>query len=299
MRCLTLKDLPPPPPGKTGWPWTQESPQLLDVTPGASPWPRISIVTPSYNQAQFIEETIRSVLLQGYPNLEYIIIDGGSTDGSVEIIRKYKDYLAFWVSEKDNGQSQAINKGFANSSGAILGWINADDILKPKALRFVSENLKDLSKPAWLVGSTEIINSIGLSLSVRSPGDITRESILDWPKNWFPQQSTFWTKAMRDVVGPLDESLHYSMDFAIWLAMIEHSLPFTTKKILSSFRYQEDAKGLASTYKVYLSIIIILARYLKRIPNIKRLKTAIMSIVKAAVHCVWYFVTRHKPPYNK
>src|SRR5262245_19754812 len=110
MQCPTLPELPPPPLGKTGWPWTVETQRLPAVRPDGSTWPRISIVTPSYDQGQFIEETIRSVLLQGYPDLEYIVIDGGSTDGAVDIIRKYAPWLTYWTSEPDHGQAHAINK---------------------------------------------------------------------------------------------------------------------------------------------------------------------------------------------
>jgi len=109
----------PSPPGKTGWPWTEETSRLPEKMSDGRPWPRISIVTPSYNQGQFIEETIRSVLLQGYPNLEYIVIDGGSSDGSVEILQEYEQWLAYWVSERDRGQADALNKGFRRASGIL------------------------------------------------------------------------------------------------------------------------------------------------------------------------------------
>src|ERR1700738_5143459 len=106
----------------TGWPWTTETPRLPAVRPDGSRWPRISIVTPSYNQGQFIEETIRSVLLQGYPDLEYLILDAGSTDGTLDVIRKYERHLTYWVSEPDKGQSDAINKGFARCTGELMNW---------------------------------------------------------------------------------------------------------------------------------------------------------------------------------
>src|SRR5205085_6663873 len=126
MRCPSLNDLPASPPGKTGWPWTEESIRLPNTMLDGSAWPKISIVTPSYNQGQFIEETIRSVLLQGYSNLEYIIMDGGSTDNTLSILRKYEHAIDFWTSERDKGQAAAINKGFAVASGEILAWLNSD-----------------------------------------------------------------------------------------------------------------------------------------------------------------------------
>src|SRR6476646_3760457 len=120
--ALTVEDLPLPPPDKTGWPWTEQAEPLPKYTPYDFKWPRISVVTPSYNQSQFLEETIRSVLLQGYPDMEYIIIDGGSTDNSIEIIKKYEKFLAHWVSEPDRGQSHAINKGFKECTGEYIAW---------------------------------------------------------------------------------------------------------------------------------------------------------------------------------
>lgn len=138
MRCPDLSLLPPPPEGRTGWPWTVETPSAPPERPDGSPWPRVSIVTPSYNQGIYLEETIRSVLLQGYPDLEYIIIDGESTDKSVEIIRKYEPWITHWVSEKDRGQADAINKGLARCTSEIFQFINSDDYLALNALRNVS-----------------------------------------------------------------------------------------------------------------------------------------------------------------
>ena len=144
MRCPTLAELPPPA-GKTGWPWAEESRQLPDTIQNETPWPKVSIVTPSYNQGRFLEESIRSVLLQGYPDLEYIIIDGGSSDESVEIIKKYERWLAYWVSEPDRGQSHAINKGLERSTGQFFNWHNADDMLTPNSIATMAAGM--ISQP--------------------------------------------------------------------------------------------------------------------------------------------------------
>jgi glycosyltransferase involved in cell wall biosynthesis len=134
MHCPRRVELPASPLGRRGWPWTEESPQVPDTMPDGRPWPKVTIVTPSYNQGQFIEESMRSVLLQGYPDLEYIVIDGGSSDDSVDKIRRYEQWLEFWVSEPDSGQSNAINKGWRRSRGDVIAWLNSDDIYAPSAL---------------------------------------------------------------------------------------------------------------------------------------------------------------------
>ena len=129
MQSPRCHDLPSLPAGKAGWPWTKES-QRKSVASGDGmpPLPRLSVVTPCYNQESFIEETIRSVLLQGYPDLEYIIIDGGSTDGTLDVIQKYEPWLTHWESKPDRGQSHAINKGWKLATGEMVGWLNSDDI---------------------------------------------------------------------------------------------------------------------------------------------------------------------------
>jgi glycosyltransferase involved in cell wall biosynthesis len=134
VRCPTLQELPPASAGQTGWPWTEDSTQLPLTTIEGNSWPRITVVTPSFNQGQFIEETIRSILLQGYPNLEYFVLDGGSKDNTVEIIKKYSRWCTFWASEPDGGQSSAINRGLKMGSGVYATWINSDDMLCKDAL---------------------------------------------------------------------------------------------------------------------------------------------------------------------
>ncbi|MGA7932060.1 MAG: glycosyltransferase, partial [Kovacikia sp.] len=137
---ITLSDLPDPPLNKTGWPWTEQPEVLSKPMLAGSELPRISIVTPSYNYGRFLEETIRSVLLQDYPNVEYIIIDGGSTDNTSIILQKYSSYLTYWVSKPDNGQTDAINKGYQHCTGDIFVWLNADDAYKTSScLRQVAE----------------------------------------------------------------------------------------------------------------------------------------------------------------
>jgi glycosyltransferase involved in cell wall biosynthesis len=127
-----LADLPSPPFAKFGWPWTEESDSSF-YSNKSKIFPKISVVTPSYNQGYFLEETIRSILLQNYPNLELIIIDGGSTDNTLDIIKKYEPWITYWVSEKDRGQSHALNKGFEKATGELVGWQNSDDIYLPNA----------------------------------------------------------------------------------------------------------------------------------------------------------------------
>lgn len=185
--------------------------------PDGSPWPQISIVTPSYNQGQFLEETIRSVLLQGYPNLEYIIMDGGSTDSSVDIIRKYEPWITYWESNPDRGQSHAINKGFARSTGVIMAWLNSDDVYARGALRLVAEQLAGQNE-ALLIGSsiiTDAPDTLSGKLDTRKP---------DWPDmmynvKTFPQPSVFWAADVWHSVGGLDEGLHLLMDYDLWLRM--------------------------------------------------------------------------------
>jgi glycosyltransferase involved in cell wall biosynthesis len=206
-------ELPPAPQDRTGWPWTEATPPLPPTMPNGSPWPKISIVTPSYNQAQFIEETIRSVLLQGYPNLEYIIIDGGSTDGSVEIIKKYEPWLTCWVSEPDRGQSHAINKGFKRSTGDIIAWINSDDYYTKEALKQAALGMDNYPKAGLIHGDGFYCSEDGkiIGRQVEKQVDLAR---LLWYRP-LVQPSIFFKRKSLEAVGELREDLYYRMDFDI------------------------------------------------------------------------------------
>ena len=180
MHCPSFVDLPPPSSDKIGWPWNEDS---IDISISTLSWescPRISIITPSYNQAQFLEETIRSVLLQGYPDLEYIVMDGGSSDNSAEVIQKYEPWLAYWESEQDRGQCHAINKGWNRITGEITGWLNSDDIYRPGALRYVMEAFRHNPDAVVVVGACALTDIELNTLSIKGPKSLS-------PKNYFPE----------------------------------------------------------------------------------------------------------------
>lgn len=245
MRCPTLSELPPPPAGKTGWPWTEESPQLPETTPEGRPWPRISIVTPSFNQGEFIEETIRSVLLQGYPDLEYIIIDGGSTDKSVEIVKKYEPWLSYWVSEPDRGQSDAINKGWKQCTGEIVAYLNSDDVYTPSAISEAVSTFFRGPEYAVVHGLTTIIDEYSDTGKLfGSPFDLI--SSLNGCNNPVAQPSAFIRRKFIDEVGLMDIKLHRAMDYDLWLRLgIKYPFYFVPRA-WSKSRHHSESKTLTS-----------------------------------------------------
>lgn len=259
MRCPTLKDLPPPPEGKTGWPWAEESRQLPDLLPDGRPWPKISIVTPSYNQGEFLEEAIRSVLLQGYPNLEYIVIDGGSTDNSARSIKKYEPWIAFWVSEKDTGQSEAINKGIKRSAGEVVGWLNSDDLLEKGALAIVGQEIDPDKGIRAIIGDCKIF---GMANFTRKIERADLPHCLDWQKNWFSQQSTFFHKDILAKTGLLDERLYFMMDVDLWFRIMRVDRFKVIHSILALYRWHYNAKSLRTIgLKKKLELFKVIKRY--------------------------------------
>jgi glycosyltransferase involved in cell wall biosynthesis len=240
--ALTLKDLPSALPGKTGWPWTEQSDPLPERMLDGAEWPRISVITPSYNQGQFIEETIRSVLLQGYPNFEYIIIDGGSTDNSIEIIKKYENYLTYWVSEPDQGQSHAINKGFARATGQILNWLNSDDWFDKNAFSLVANKLGGPSDVEVIYGDCFLTNSQGKEHRIYTTHEFSVSDLI--LRNFIGQPTVFFRKELWEKYGGINESLVFALDYELWLRWALENVSFKyIPEIKAYYRLHENSKS--------------------------------------------------------
>ena len=205
--------------------------------------PRISIVTPSFNQGGFLETTIRSVLEQDYPNLEYIVVDGGSTDDSVDVIQRYSDRLAWWVSEPDGGQVDAINKGFKRATGDILAYLNSDDIYLPGALRQVADFFEAHQDCGLVYGDYQLLDEQGNVIQQR------RELDFDYTMGCcigmgiiIPQPAAFWTRAVFTQVGLFDPRLHYAMDADYWLRTAQVATIRHLPAWLAGFRLHAASK---------------------------------------------------------
>lgn len=202
--------------------------------------PKITVVTPNFNQGRFLEQTILSVLDQNYPNLEYIIIDGGSSDSSVEIIEKYKDRLTYWVSEKDQGMYYAIQKGFERSTGEVMCWINSDDLLWPGSLEYVATVFAENPKIQWLQGYPSVIDEDGKLLYQRDPVGSKEHFYFGnfkKTKEFIQQESTFWRRDLWELAGA-NLNLNYSLaaDFELWLRFFRHEKLYCSRRQLAAFR---------------------------------------------------------------
>jgi glycosyltransferase involved in cell wall biosynthesis len=208
--------------------------------------PRITVVTPSFNQGHYLEQTIQSVLEQGYPDLEYIIVDGGSTDESVEIIRRYEKHLAYWVSEPDRGQSHAINKGFARSTGEVLGWLNSDDRYAAGALQRFGEMAREHPDGDVFVGAGNIVDETGRVVATRKPGSVTLDSLYHWLDGCdFLQPSCTFRRRVWTAAGPLDEGLHIALDVDLWMRMARRGFHFVSFRDVAASAVRHPAAKTA------------------------------------------------------
>lgn len=223
-----------------------------------NPFPKISIVTPSFNQGKFLEKTILSVLEQDYPNLEYIVIDGGSTDNSVEIIKKYEQHLTYWVSEPDRGQSHAINKGFERATGEIFGWLNSDDWYHPGALKAVAEAFAANPDAGAVVGAGDMVDADGNQMYMFPPFDVNLTSLFHWIDRFFMQPSCFFRSNTWNVCGQLTEHIHFAMDLDYWIRIAKKYSFSTCEEILSSSLVHPSAKTTEFAAKSIVDAMLVI-----------------------------------------
>jgi len=225
--------------------------------------PRISVVTPSFNQGAFIEQTICSVLDQNYPNLEYIIIDGGSTDESREVIRKYERHLSWWVSEPDRGQSHAINKGLAQATGALMTWLNSDDRYLPGTLTAVAAAAVAHPDTHIFVGTGELVYPDGTRDPRVPPPQITLETTFDWVSGSdFQQPACFFREVAWRAAEPIDEGIHMAFDVDLWFRMLTRGFVFKTLPgVFAEAAIHPNAKTTAYTYLSHTDFAIVAMRY--------------------------------------
>ena len=259
---MKLSDLPKPETNREGWPWTKESESLPARMPNGRPWPSVTIVTAVYNQRDYLEETIRSVLLQGYPDLEYIVIDDGSTDGSDEVYRKYERWL-HWQRQENAGAAAAYNCGFRQARGDIVAWINSDDYFLPggvgQALLPFQGNDVD-----WVVGEAVYVNSQSERTGVQA------FKFSDDPASWFfintefllPQQGSLWKRSVFESIGYMDENVHNCFDYELFFRMLEHGYrPVFTGAQAATYRFHDTSKSVSQKHRFYAENVKVWEMY--------------------------------------
>ncbi len=265
------------------WPWNYVPKKFPDRLPSGRPWPKISIVTPSYNQGDYLEETIRSVIFQGYPNLEYIVVDGASTDNTKQILERYKNDLSVCISEPDEGQTNALNKGFALATGDILAWLNSDDqyladTLKQVAISFDTYRCDVIVGGCQLVQdhNRSILKTHHCSLPLGELSSLSYESMLDFGGDWlsgkfFFQPEVFWSRRAWEVSGgTLNENLNFGMDYDFWLRMARKKVTVChIPQSLAIFRIHEGQKTIFSGEIVDYPEYTAISRYYQALDKIK------------------------------
>ncbi len=251
--------------------------------------PRITVITPSYNQAELLERTIVSILNQGYPNLEYIIIDGGSTDGSVDIIKRYASQLTYWVSEPDGGQSHAINKGLQRATGEWVCWQNSDDIFYSLAFMRLSQSVQQNSTLDLVVGDINLVDEndglIRPQCYVKPTyGALVAEGMV------LTNQAAFWRRSLHEKIGFLDENLHYGFDYEWFLRLLSHTnRSHHIAKKLGALRYHDQTKASLNPTLFSSEYAKILEGRLQPsyVKNLYRLRRLVLTLLSGEVHYVF------------
>ncbi|MBN2144905.1 MAG: glycosyltransferase, partial [Candidatus Aureabacteria bacterium] len=253
------------------------------ILPQGESWPKISIVTPSFNQAEFIERTICSVLNQNYPNLEYIIMDGGSTDGTLDIIKQYESKLFFWSSEKDGGMYDAIQKGFEKSSGTIMAWINSDDLYYPNAFFTVAEIFLQFPSVSWLQGCPTLWDEKDRTILVKPSRRWSKYDYYSYDYKWIQQESIFWRRSLWNQAGShLNQHMKYAGDFELWLRFFNYAPLYITDALIGGFRTRSSNQLTHEHMDEYLNEIhSVLAR--EKLPFREKNKLQMIRMLKPMI----------------
>jgi glycosyltransferase involved in cell wall biosynthesis len=244
--------------------------------------PLVSVITPSFNQAPFLEQTIRSVLDQDYSRVEYIVIDGGSTDGSQEIIRRYQDRLAYWTSEKDLGQTDAINKGFGVAHGDVFAWLNSDDTYRPGAIRESVAYLQDHPEIGMVYGHAYYVDEEGRVLAPYPTGHTDLKGLRRGVTT-IPQQAMFFRSKLWRMVGPLDPSFYYAMDYDLWVRIAEVSPIALCRRPWANFRIHGTSKSLTAASRCWPEMIRVHFRDGGSVFSVLYVKYLIRRLVEPAM----------------
>lgn len=268
MRCPSLKALPAPPPGRGGWPWTIETPVLPATRPDGSAWPRISVVVASLNHGGYVEEMIRSVLLQGYPDLEFIVIDGGSNRMTLDVIAKYRDWFSYWISEPDAGQSDALNKGMARVTGALFNHLDTDDYLLPGALGLIAE--AHAQEPGQIIAGDVIRVWEGRPRSeVHFPQPHDLHAYVQWWKTeHHGGPGMFFPSRHLGAVGAVDTSRHFLMDYDFTLRFLSVTGMTTPRFPVAVIRHHAGCKSIKDGDEFVWECVQIVRPYQKRFPDL-------------------------------
>jgi glycosyltransferase involved in cell wall biosynthesis len=247
----------------------------------------VSIITPSYNQAPYIEQTIQSVLRQDYPRIEYILIDGGSTDNSFEIIEKYADRLAYWISEKDSGQAEAINKGFRRARGEILAWLNSDDYYLPNTISAVVKCFDENPDVVMVYGDMLAVDGNGRTTNILKYKQLSLEDLLCF--QIIGQPSVFFRRSALEKVGPLDTTFHFMLDHHFWIRLAQQGRILHVPQTWSAARYHAGAKNRARAAEFGLEAFRVLD-WVKRQPG---LAEAVADVKRRALASAYRFHARY------
>lgn len=265
---------------------------IMDARSCNNTLPRITVITPSFNQVKYLEQTISSILAQEYPNLEYIIVDGGSTDGSVDVIRKHEKSLTYWVSEPDRGQTHAINKGLARATGDIIAYLNSDDYYLPGALQTVAEKYIAQPDADLFHGRCRIVDEAGKRTGQRTGSISSYEEVVDlwdvwWSQRNFVQPEVFWTKRMADRIGPFREELHFVMDYEYWTRIFRNNgrTAFINAE-LACFRLHKDQKSSQAERSAAEQLAVLRPLIWDRSADISRRKRRLLK-AKWTYHAIF------------